>query len=115
MTRRAKDLRVGDTVDGQTVTGVRTKGRYVEYTCSDITSNDPKSAILWISTHPLNIVDGEKQSVITVRLPKSLHDALTDQSHVERTSLNALCVNYLKTRLIEMLDRDAPENQPREL
>ena len=37
----------------------------------------------------------EKTKVITVRLPKSLHEALWEESHEYRTSMNKLCISKL--------------------
>jgi predicted HicB family RNase H-like nuclease len=39
--------------------------------------------------------DFEPQHVITVRLPKSLHEALRDEAHRLRTSLNQLAISKL--------------------
>jgi predicted HicB family RNase H-like nuclease len=37
----------------------------------------------------------EETRVITVRLPKSLHDALKAEAHEYRTSMNRLCISKL--------------------
>lgn len=37
----------------------------------------------------------EAVSVITLRIPKSLHDALIDEAHNLRTSINRLCISKL--------------------
>jgi predicted HicB family RNase H-like nuclease len=37
----------------------------------------------------------EPTRVITVRLPKSLHEALRDEAHQYRTSMNKLCISKL--------------------
>ncbi len=37
----------------------------------------------------------EPTTVITVRLPKSLHDALRAEAHDHRTSMNKLCISKL--------------------
>ncbi len=42
----------------------------------------------------------ERIRVITVRLPESLHEALKDEAHVHRTSMNQLCISKL-LRVIE--------------
>ena len=39
--------------------------------------------------------DEEPTRVITVRLPKSLHDALRAETHEHRTSMNKLCISKL--------------------
>jgi len=43
----------------------------------------------------------EPTTVITVRLPKSLHDALRAEAHERRTSMNKLCIAKLLQRLDE--------------
>jgi len=42
-------------------------------------------------------VDGVQEpiKVITVRLPKSLHDTLKEEAHEHRTSMNRLCISKL--------------------
>ena len=40
-------------------------------------------------------VQGEPNRVITVRLPKSLHDLLREEAHEHRTSMNKLCISKL--------------------
>jgi hypothetical protein len=42
-----------------------------------------------------NPIAGEDTTVITVRIPKSLHKQLKDKSHSMRTSMNKLCVAKL--------------------
>jgi len=37
----------------------------------------------------------EPTQVVTVRLPKSLHEALRDEAHERRTSMNKLCISKL--------------------
>ena len=49
----------------------------------------------------------EKESVITVRLPKALHDSLVRIACHEGTSLNRLCVVTL-ANYAEDLKRDQP-------
>ena len=39
--------------------------------------------------------DAEPTRVITVRLPKSLHEALRVEAHEHRTSMNKLCISKL--------------------
>lgn len=42
----------------------------------------------------------EPTRVITVRLPKSLHESLKDEAHAHQTSMNKLCI----TKLLQMID-----------
>lgn len=42
----------------------------------------------------------EATKVITIRLPESLHDALTTEAHERQTSVNKLCISKL-LRLVE--------------
>ena len=44
--------------------------------------------------------DEEPTTVITVRLPKSLHDTLKTEAHEHRTSMNKLCI----AKLLQALD-----------
>ena len=53
--------------------------------------------------------DEEPTSVITVRIPKSLHEALRDEAYDHRTSMNKLCISKL-LRLIEAEQED--DGQP---
>lgn len=46
--------------------------------------------------------DGEPNRVITVRLPKSLHDLLREEAYEHRTSMNKLCIS----KLLRMIDKD---------
>jgi hypothetical protein len=46
---------------------------------------------------------GESTRVITVRLPASYHEALGNRAHLDRTSINRLCV----TRIMEGILREA--------
>lgn len=45
----------------------------------------------------------EPTRVITVRLPKSVHEYLKDQAHAHQTSMNKLCI----TRLLQLIDNGA--------
>lgn len=47
----------------------------------------------------------EPTTVITVRLPKSLHDTLKAEAHERRTSMNKLCI----AKLLQMLDAEYVE------
>ena len=40
--------------------------------------------------------------MITVRLPKSLHEALRDEAHEHRTSMNKLCIS----KLLQFIDSE---------
>ena len=42
----------------------------------------------------------EPTRVITVRLPKSLHEALQAQAHLHQTSMNKLCIS----KLLQVID-----------
>ena len=42
----------------------------------------------------------EPTRVITIRLPKSLHESLKDEAYEYRTSMNKLCVS----KLIQLID-----------
>ena len=44
---------------------------------------------------------GEPNQVITVRLPKSLHDLLREEAYEHRTSMNKLCIS----KLLQMIDK----------
>ena len=44
----------------------------------------------------------EVTRVITVRIPKSLHESLRDEAHERRTSLNQLCIS----KLLHVIDGD---------
>ncbi len=46
--------------------------------------------------------DAEPTTVITVRLPKSLHDSLRAEAHERRTSMNKLCIS----KLLQVVDGD---------
>ena len=47
--------------------------------------------------------DLEPTRVITVRLPKSLHEALRAEAHERRTSMNKLCISKLLQVVDEQL------------
>ena len=44
--------------------------------------------------------DKEPTRVITVRLPKSLHESLRAEAHAKRTSMNKLCIS----KLLQVID-----------
>lgn len=45
-------------------------------------------------------VEIEPTRVITVRLPKSLHEVLKEEAHLRHTSMNKLCIS----KLLQMID-----------
>lgn len=49
---------------------------------------------------PLEANDAEPTRVITVRLPKSLHETLRVEAHEHQTSMNKLCIS----KLLQMID-----------
>ena len=50
--------------------------------------------------------------VITVRLPKSLHEALKNEAHSRKTSMNSLCISkLLQTIDEEMVPNGSPEKK----
>jgi predicted HicB family RNase H-like nuclease len=51
---------------------------------------------------PLEANDAEPTRVITVRLPKSLHEALRVEAHEHQTSMNKLCIS----KLLQMIDNE---------
>lgn len=50
----------------------------------------------------------EPLRVITVRLPRTLHQSLLDDAAARRTSMNQLCI----TRLLGLVDKAAREEEP---
>ena len=48
----------------------------------------------------------EPTRVITIRLPQSLHDSLTDEAHALRTSVNKLCIS----KLLQVVDGELVPN-----
>jgi predicted HicB family RNase H-like nuclease len=46
--------------------------------------------------------DKEPTRVITVRLPKSLHESLRAEAHQKRTSMNKLCIS----KLLQVIDEE---------
>jgi predicted HicB family RNase H-like nuclease len=55
---------------------------------------------------PLAETAGEPTRVITVRLPKSMHEALQAEAYEHRTSMNKLCIS----KLLQVIDNG--EEQP---
>ena len=56
---------------------------------------------------PMEVDEEEPTRVITVRLPKSMHEALRTEAHEHRTSMNKLCIS----KLLQFIDN---ENVPSE-
>ena len=54
--------------------------------------------------------DKEPTRVITVRLPKSLHEALKVEAHDRHTSMNQLCIN----KLLKMIDEEEQDMAAKE-
>jgi hypothetical protein len=51
---------------------------------------------------PTAMDTAEPTRVITVRLPKSMHDALKDEAYEHRTSMNKLCIS----KLLQFIDSE---------
>ena len=51
---------------------------------------------------PMATEEAEPTRVITVRLPKSMHDSLKDEAYEHRTSVNKLCIS----KLLQFIDGD---------
>ena len=51
---------------------------------------------------PVALDEEEPTRVITVRLPKSLHEALRAEAHEHQTSMNKLCIS----KLLQFIDND---------
>ncbi len=54
----------------------------------------------------------EPTRVITVRLPKSLHETLRIEAHEHRTSMNKLCISKLLQVIDEELVPNGPSSKP---
>lgn len=52
----------------------------------------------------------EPNRVITVRLPKSVHDLLREEAHEHRTSMNKLCIS----KLLRMIDKELVPDERRQ-
>ena len=52
---------------------------------------------------PVALDENEPTRVITVRLPKSLHEALRAEAHDHRTSMNTLCIS----KLLQFIDGES--------
>jgi predicted HicB family RNase H-like nuclease len=57
---------------------------------------------------PASVDDSEPTRVITVRLPKSLHEALRVEAHEHRTSMNKLCIS----KLLKFIDGEQVPAEP---
>jgi len=55
----------------------------------------------------LDETNGESTRVITVRMPKSLHEALKLEAHDRKTSMNKLCIS----KLLQVIDEDLVPNE----
>jgi predicted HicB family RNase H-like nuclease len=53
----------------------------------------------------------EPTRMITVRLPKSLHEALRNEAHRHHTSMNKLCIS----KLLQLIDTELVPNDLREV
>lgn len=56
----------------------------------------------------------EPTTVITVRLPKSLHDRLRSEAHERRTSMNKLCIHKLLQDIDQLVQQEQQEREQRE-
>jgi len=61
---------------------------------------------LWEQNKPTEENEKEPTRVITVRLPKSLHEALRNEAHSMRTSMNKLCIS----KLLQLIGEDMIPN-----
>ncbi|MCD4727521.1 MAG: toxin-antitoxin system HicB family antitoxin [Pirellulales bacterium] len=52
---------------------------------------------------PVAMDENEPTRVITVRMPKSLHEALREEAHDHRTSMNKLCIS----KLLQFIDGES--------
>ena len=57
---------------------------------------------------PTSLDDAEPTRVITVRLPRSLHEALRVEAHEHRTSMNKLCIS----KLLKFIDGEQVPTEP---
>jgi predicted HicB family RNase H-like nuclease len=57
---------------------------------------------------PMALDPDEPTRVITVRLPKSLHEALRVEAHEHRTSMNKLCIS----KLVQFIDGERVPTEP---
>jgi predicted HicB family RNase H-like nuclease len=57
---------------------------------------------------PLTLNEEEPTRVITVRLPKSLHEALRVEAHEHQTSMNKLCIS----KLLQFIDNEMVPTEP---
>ena len=52
---------------------------------------------------PIEVDEEEPTRMITVRLPKSMHQALRIEAHEHRTSMNKLCIS----KLLQFIDNES--------
>jgi predicted HicB family RNase H-like nuclease len=57
---------------------------------------------------PLPAEEEDPTRVITVRLPRSLHEALRNEAHEHRTSMNKLCIS----KLLQFIDNGNVPTEP---
>jgi predicted HicB family RNase H-like nuclease len=57
---------------------------------------------------PMAVEEDEPTRVITIRLPKSMHETLRTEAHEHKTSMNKLCIS----KLLQFIDN---ENVPTEI
>jgi hypothetical protein len=57
---------------------------------------------------PLTLNEEEPTRVITVRLPKSLHETLRVEAHEHQTSMNKLCIS----KLLQFIDNEKVPTEP---
>jgi predicted HicB family RNase H-like nuclease len=57
---------------------------------------------------PMALDPDEPTRVITVRLPKCLHEALRVEAHEHRTSMNKLCIS----KLVQFIDGERVPTEP---
>ncbi len=50
----------------------------------------------------------EPTAVLTVRIPRSLHEALREEAYDHRTSMNKLCIS----KLLRLIDAQQPAGEP---
>ena len=64
------------------------------------------------SAAPQQLQEGQEPTkVITIRLPKSMHEALRNEAHEHKTSMNQLCIS----KLLQFIDAElVPSETPRE-
>ena len=51
----------------------------------------------------------EPQRVVTIRMPKSLHEKLKNKAHDDRTSMNQFCISKLQDAVLDGASNPAPD------